>query len=199
MRSPRVATEATGTRRTDKGVCTRVLPAGPVSANLSPPEGGRQSPGSSLSGQKLPPPHTHPWTCPGAGRQAKQGLLTQPRGCENLSSQRGEVPAARRTGQGAQVVKRRGRWGPGDPGQARQGASHVWNGHGSHCKGHQVCLAGRQAEKRGHSSRCQWGGPLQPPTWSQATGEPPGPDGLAQGQLAIPALSLLLAASPEGP
>ena len=63
-----MATEATGTRRTDKGVCTRVLPAGPVSANLSPPEGGRQSPGSSLSGQKLPPPHTHtPGPAPGRG------------------------------------------------------------------------------------------------------------------------------------
>ena len=75
-----MATEATGTRRTDKGVCTRVLPAGPVSANLSPPEGGRQSPGSSLSGQKLPPPTHTPLDLPRGGAAGQAGPVNSAEG-----------------------------------------------------------------------------------------------------------------------
>ena len=140
-----MATGAAGTRHTDGGVCTRVLRAGPVSANLSPLQGGRQSPGSNLSGQKPSPPTPRIWTCPGAGRQAGQGPSAQPRGFENLSSQRGEVPAARGDRTGRTGGQEQGPVGPGGPWSSQAGREHAWNGHGSHRKG--------QAEKGGHSTR----------------------------------------------
>ena len=132
-------------------VCAHACYPQALCAQTSVPPRGSPESRFQLERPETAHPHTHTWTCPGAGRQAKQGPLAQPRGCENLSSRRGEVPAARRTGQGAQVVKRRGRWGPGDPGQARQGASHVWTATGATAGASGV--PGRQAEKRGHSSR----------------------------------------------
>lgn len=130
-----MATGATGT--TDKGVCTRVLPAGPMSANLSPPAGGHRIRFQRPGQKPTPPAHTP--DLPRGGRQAEQGPSAQPRGCENLSSWRRDR-AERARGQ------EQGQRGPGNPGQARQGASHVWNGHGATTWG-SVRLAGRQKRR----------------------------------------------------
>lgn len=135
VRSPRVATGAAGT--TDEGVCTRVLPAGPVSANLSPPAGGSPESRFQLERPETDPLlHTH-LTCPEAGRQAEQGPSAQPRGCENLSSRRRDR-AERARGQ------EQGPAGPGGPWSSQAGREPRLERPRGHHMGGQVRLAGRQ-------------------------------------------------------
>lgn len=94
------------------------------------------------------------------------------------------------TGQGTQVVKSRAQWGLGDPG-SQAGRKHVWNGHGSHRKGHQVCLAGRQRREATAPAAGRWGGSCSPQLRAR-------PQLSAQAQQAVPALSLLPGGLPRG-
>lgn len=52
-----MATGAAGTQRTDGGVCTRVLLAGPVNINLSPPAGVSLESRFQLEWPETQPPH----------------------------------------------------------------------------------------------------------------------------------------------
>lgn len=133
VRSPHVATGAAGT--TDEGVCTRVLPAGPMSANLSPPAGVLPEPRFQLERPETAPlPHTH-LACPGAGWQAERGLAAQPRGSRR--SDRAERAGGQEQGPA----------GPGGPWSSQAGRGPRLERPRGHRMGGQVRLAGRQTRE----------------------------------------------------
>ena len=75
-----MATGAAGTRRTDGGVCTCMLRAGPVSANLSPPAGVSLESRFQLERPETQPPHPPHLDLPRGGAAGRAGSLSSAKG-----------------------------------------------------------------------------------------------------------------------